>query len=81
MRGNYLKQISKNAKSIAKASAVAAGTAVTASAATLTVAVPTAYSDGVDTSAVVTVVGIIGGAVIGIALAVKLVRWVMAIFV
>lgn len=53
---------------------------VPALAATLTVSTPTAYSDGIDFANVVTVLGVIGGGVIGVYLAVKLIKWVLMTF-
>ena len=51
-----------------------------AAAATLTATVPSAYSDGIDFGTVTTVLGVIGGSVIAVYLAVKLLRWILLTF-
>ena len=51
-----------------------------AAAATLASSIPAAFSDGIDLSNVVTLVGVIGGSVIGVYLAVKLIKWVLMTF-
>lgn len=55
-------------------------TVSSASAATLAIVIPDNFSDGIDFSTVVTVIGLVGGGVIGVFLAIRLVKWVMATF-
>lgn len=67
-------------KAVLLAALVSLFGASTASAATLQVTVPTAYADGIDFTNVITTLGVIGGGVIGVYLAVKLIRWVLMTF-
>ena len=53
---------------------------VSVNAATLTTQLPDTYADGIDFSPVLTVIGIVGGGVIGIYLGIKAIRWILQTF-